>query len=94
MATGIGVEQIYGVSINEIDKQLRDIVLTLMNHCSENGNSWYCVNLGWINAVVFFCPKRRGLCMLRIYSGNVKVWAKVAVTPEGKLEVVDVGFVD
>jgi hypothetical protein len=31
--------------------------------------------------------------MLRIYSGNVKVWAKVAITDSG-LKLIDVGFVD
>jgi hypothetical protein len=51
MATGIGIEQIYGMPIEEIDRQLKEIVLKLMNHCGEIGNVYYCVNLGWINAV-------------------------------------------
>jgi hypothetical protein len=94
MATSINSDNIYGIRHDVLVKQIGELVMRLMTHCGETGNYAYCVQLGWVDAWTFTCDrKRRDLCMLRIYTRAVKIWAKVAVTEDG-LKIVDAGFVD
>ena len=95
MVTSVHSDNIYGVPHSELVKQIGELVMKLMTHCGEVMNTSYCVQLGWVDAWTFTCPKnKRDLCTLRIYTKAVKIWAKVAIDSDGKLRLVDAGFVD